>query len=281
MKRFLLPTLGAVALFAAPALQAQNFQWHDIPHVTVEKPEDLRAAAVQSMASRLEMRRFKNMGIFRFRHSAYYYDRAGYFQGATPHYYWFFFSDPPADDSGFPTRANPEGDLRYGVYSSLRTRDLFLENGMKCSAMEKFLLSAYRQEIDPMYRDTLTAPVKYVPKDMAVFNRRNWISSGYATAYAYQDNPFYDPGILSIAGGYAMDALTVAIMVTGAVSGKTTGDKIGFVATGAVLNLAWKWLSWGPMHRSPIRTYNNVLKSGYKVPSFEVEWLPENSNPWK
>jgi hypothetical protein len=247
----------------------------------VQKPEDLRAAALTSMASRLEMRRVQSTGIFRYRHSAFYIDRSGYFQGAMPHYYWFFFSDAPSDDPGFPIHVNPAGDLRYGVYSSLRTRDLFLENGMKSSAMEKFLLSAYRQEIDPVYRDTLTSSVEYVLKDMAVFNRRNWISSGYATTYAYQDNPFYDPGVLWIASDYAMDALTVAIMVTGAVTGKTTGDKIGFVASGAFLNLAWKWLCAGPAARSPLRTYNNVLKSGYKVPSFEDPRAWDDSNPWK
>jgi hypothetical protein len=274
MKSYAVPVpRAAFALFAAAVVVQAQVDWDKIPHVVTKNPGELRVAAADSVAARLGVHRVNKDGLFRSSSRALYQGRFSYF-GGMPLNYAFFLSYPPVDEEGFPVLSDMHSKYRYGFSSPMGGVGQLHRGGGKEDNLEIFLLSAYRQQIDSVYRDTLTDVRDFPAKSMAEFDARNWISAGYATQYAYKDHPFYGSNPLLVGGGYAVDALSLFIMFGGLVTGKTMGDKAAFFVLGAGINVYWKLLLSKPVAATPIRLQNAVLRSGYKIPELG-DWPPE------
>lgn len=297
---------AATLSHAAGTVVLKNFTtWDELPHIVVDDSLELTVAAADRVAKKMGMKP-KGAGaesevliglksaisktsaldvISREFPESYtpreiYIGRASFWGGVMPSAA-FFLSRPPVDDSTFPVWPAEDGRSRYGFLSDAGRPDyteLFkggdesfryrLKNPKNNGHFEKVLLSAYRQEVDPTYADTLTDNRVYHPLSESTFERRLWLSPGYAMQYAYTDNIVSGSGTTLIAGSYVVEALSLLIMVGGALNGNTRKDRIAFVGLGAFLNIYWK-ISIGGLGRGPVHAHNKVVRSGYKIPPIE------------
>jgi hypothetical protein len=130
----------------------------------------------------------------------------------------------------------------------------------------RFLLSAYREEVDPAYREGAENFITLPPKSDREFWIRNFISMGWAAQYVYADNPFSANGTLAIGFGYAMDVVHGAGIAVAAINGKTTGERVGLPALFMGSLLLWKVVFNGWLVKSHMNEYNHLVKSGYRMP---------------
>jgi hypothetical protein len=130
----------------------------------------------------------------------------------------------------------------------------------------RFVLSAYRQEIDPAYRDDPTNFVALAPKTNREFWRRTFINMGYGSQYVYQDNPFTDRVWVAVVFGYLWEGLHYIPIFGGPFLGRTPKDKLLIPLIGLSSLLFWKVAFNGLLVRSHLTEYNSLAQSGYKAP---------------
>jgi hypothetical protein len=179
--------LLACALATGPALGQSYWQsgWDYSLRRTVDSAAQIQPDKVDTIAGKLGMIHYPKVLFIPIKHKVLYGSRWGTMQ---------FMAASPNPDGVFPWLPPADGKYAYGFASSWGWESPPFCLGLCISkhyAMERFLMSAYQQEIDPLYRDTLSEPFQYPLKDLTAFSRRNWISSGYAMQYAYGGNPFY------------------------------------------------------------------------------------------
>jgi hypothetical protein len=130
----------------------------------------------------------------------------------------------------------------------------------------RFLVGAYRQEIDPGYRDDPSNFVALPRKTNREFWRRTFINMGYGAQYVYQDNPFTDRVWVAVGFGYLWESLHYVPIFAGPFLGKTPKDKVLIPVIGLGSLLFWKVAFNGLLIRSHLVEYNTIADSGYRAP---------------
>lgn len=194
-----------------------------------------------------------------------YYRRAGLdkrynfcflFSRLSPHdYVWLGEDQPP-----LPPLAPGQVAYRYAVGVSPSWPERHNLN------IGRFVLSAYRQEVDPAYRADAGNFLPLKPKSDSEFWFRNMINMGYGAQYVYENNPFTSNGWAAIGFGYLWEALHYIPIFGGPFLGKSTGDKVAIPLIGLGSLLFWKLAFNGWLVKAHMDEYNNLVDSGYRVP---------------
>jgi hypothetical protein len=207
---------------------------HDSYTVTESSadPAVLRRDVADRVSARLGMKPLRLEG-----HRRCYLHRAGF----DAHEYCFHFE-------------RAAGAYRYSVTTSPHPN------------VARFMVSAYRQEIDPAYRDDPTNFVALPQKTEREFWRRNFINMGYGAQYVYQDNLLTDRVWFAVVFGYAWEGLHYIPIFAGPFLGKTPRDKVFIPLLGLGSLLFWKVTFNGLLIRSHLTEYSSVAASGYQAP---------------
>jgi hypothetical protein len=142
--------------------------------------------------------------------------------------------------------------------------------GARNANLRLFLEEAYRQELDPRHADAMVSR-EYPVKDLSTFDRRMWLSQGYAWQYAAQDDPFRKAPLLWTTVGYFVDLLAVLIVTSVVKEALSRPEDPGPIALNAATGvglIALNRLITVPFGRDYIRDYNRIAGSGYKIPDF-------------
>jgi hypothetical protein len=226
------PTLATLLLLAAEDPRA--IRVHDSFTVTESSadPAALLPEVADRVAARLGMTPL-GRGV---QHRCYFHR-----PGIDPHEYCFSFE-------------RGTGVYRYSVSTSQHAN------------VARFALSAYRQEIDPQYRDDPTNFTPLPHKTNGEFWRRTFINMGYGAQYVYQDNPLTDRVWVAVGFGYLWEGLHYVPIFAGPFLGKTPKDKLLIPLLGLGSLLFWKLTFNGILVRSHLTEYISVAGSGYKAP---------------
>lgn len=226
------PTLATLLVLAADDPQVTRV--HDSYTVTesIPEPARLQTALADDVAARLGMTPLKRRPDQRC-----YFHRPGF----DPHEYCIRFE-------------RGTGVARYSVTTSAHVN------------VARFFASAYRQEIDPAYRDDPTNFAPLAQKTSREFWRRTFINMGYGAQYVYQDNLLTDRVWVAVAFGYVWDGLHYVPILGGPFLGQTPKDKVLIPLLGIGSLLFWKLAFNGLLIRSHLIEYNSVAASGYKAP---------------
>ncbi len=198
-------------------------------------------------------------------HSNTYFRNTGLFEG----YYAGYFAQPvnPANESFIKLRNNTiylkpnEQVYVYGFTSKLG------EGKKAARNYSRFLMSAYRQELDSKYSQDLNNFSVLAPIEKSEYWKRNWINMGYGASYLVKDNPFAGSKSLSVATFYIIESLFYIPTFGGPFMGETTGDKIKISLTGVtclILTKVFFGSTWGNKH---IKLNKSIRQSGYKIPN--------------
>jgi hypothetical protein len=128
----------------------------------------------------------------------------------------------------------------------------------------RYLNSACRQETDNAYASDSTNFISLQPKNMHEFNRRLWISAGYAASYAYKNNPF-GGSKMDVIGTYIAECFFASYIVGAPIFGRHIGDRVGFAALGVLGVLEVKLFDGGQLRRD-VQIYNMLADGPYRVP---------------
>jgi hypothetical protein len=137
---------------------------------------------------------------------------------------------------------------------------------------EAFLASAYLQEVRPGFRDTFPAFREYREIDPSAFNRRLWLSAGYAWQQALNDNalvPAWQKNFW-VSFGYTVDAVAAVALAAAAVPGASPEQRVTAAAF-ALGFTAFERLLILPLGRLSIRQHNMLVRSGYRIPDFSAD----------
>jgi hypothetical protein len=226
------PTLATLLLLAAE--DPRVIRVHDSYTVTESSgdPAALQPEVADRVAARLGMTPLGRD----VRHRCYFHR-----PGIDPHEYCFSFE-------------RGTGVYRYSVSTSQHAN------------VARFALSAYRQEIDPQYRDDPTNFMPLPQKTSGEFWQRTFINMGYGAQYVYQDNPLTDRVWVAVGFGYLWEGLHYIPIFAGPFLGKTPKDKLAIPLIGLGSLLFWKLTFNGLLVRSHLTEYISVAGSGYQAP---------------
>jgi hypothetical protein len=150
----------------------------------------------------------------------------------------------------------------YGFTTSLKDGYIVDEN------YSKFLMSAYRQEIDKDYFENQNNFTKIVEKDKSKFSRRNWLNMGYGMSYLAKDNPFMGGKKFAVISFYIVEAAHYIPIFYGSFLGQTIEDKIGITLIGVASLIFWKGVVCDLLLGKRFLMINKkIIESGYKMPA--------------
>lgn len=133
--------------------------------------------------------------------------------------------------------------------------------------LSRFLLSAYRQELDPVYTGN---PDNFLPmpvKSKVEFKKRNWINMGYGVQYLAKDNPFMGSKGLAVGFLYTWEVFHYIPILGGPFFGSTTTDKITIPLIGLASLIFWKGVMNRWLIAQPYLRFNKtIVNSGYRMP---------------
>jgi hypothetical protein len=148
----------------------------------------------------------------------------------------------------------------YGFTTSLKDGPIVDEN------YSKFLMSAYRQEIDKEYFENENNFTKIIEKDRSKFSRCNWLNMGYGMSYLAKDNPFMGGKKFAIISFYIVEAAHYIPIFGGPFFGRTQKDKILIPFIGISSLILWKGTCSVFLGKRYLKINKAVHDSGYKVP---------------
>lgn len=133
--------------------------------------------------------------------------------------------------------------------------------------LSRFLLSAYRQEMEPEYAGNSENFVLIPVKTKVEFRKRNWINMGYGLQYLAKDNPFMGSKGLAVGFLYTWEVLHCIPIFGGPFFGPTTTDKITIPLIGLASLIFWKGVMNRWLVAQPYLRFNNtIVNSGYRMP---------------
>jgi hypothetical protein len=147
-----------------------------------------------------------------------------------------------------------QGRYRYGVMS------------VASEGSVRFLFSAYKQELDPGYRDDPAGFVAMPRKSQREFWRRTFINMGYGAAYVYDDNPFTERLGFAVVAAYVIEGAHYIPILGGPFFGKDARAKVLIPVIAIASLLFWKLTFNGVLLRSHLTEYNSFADSGYRAP---------------
>ena len=130
-------------------------------------------------------------------------------------------------------------------------------------AISSFLNQELNSDLVQMKPNNYYLPSK---KSLNEFNKKLWLNAGYGLAYSSNENPFAYNSIGDARAIGFVDLLYSSLIIIGPFIGEKTEDKIMISLVGALGSIAFKFLA-RPMGKRSINEYNDILNSGYHLPS--------------
>lgn len=189
--------------------------------------------------------------------------------GHTIYRYSFITSQTKLDSPKTVVLDGEKRELKTGDSMLLYGVQVFIPGERKLSGnYAQFLLSAYVQETNEIYRNNPANFIRLPKKSNAEFWKKNFINMGYGQAYATKNNPFTSGRNFTVASFYVIEALHYIPIFGAPFYADTKEDKILIPVVCLSSLLVWKTVISGlAVGKKTLKIYNRAIDNKYHIPN--------------